>query len=65
MEAETVEVKGGKSRVIIEFFSKKAAIDALNCSAYQELNKLLWAISQILISLSLMAGNSLINVEFL
>ena len=43
MEAETVEGKGGKLGVIIEFPSKQAAIDAFNSPAYQELSKLRWA----------------------
>ena len=43
MEAETVEGKGGKLGVIIEFPSKQAAIDAFNSSEYQELSKLRWA----------------------
>jgi uncharacterized protein (DUF1330 family) len=40
MEAETVEGKGGKLGVIIEFPSKQAAIDAFNSPEYQELSKL-------------------------
>ena len=43
MEAVTVEGKGGKLGVIIEFPSKQAAIDAFNSSEYQELSKLRWA----------------------
>ena len=43
LEAETVEGKGGKLGVIIEFPSKQAAIDAFNSSKYKELNKLRWA----------------------
>ena len=43
LEAETVEGKGGKLGVIIEFLSKQAAIDAFNSSEYQELSKLRWA----------------------
>ena len=43
MEGQTVEGKGGKLAVIIEFPSKKAAIDAYNSSEYQELSKLRWA----------------------
>ena len=43
MKAETVEGKGGKLGVIIEFPSKKAAIDDFNRSEYQELRKLHWA----------------------
>jgi uncharacterized protein (DUF1330 family) len=43
MEDQTVEGKGGKSAVIIEFPSKQAAIDAYNSSEYQELSKLRWA----------------------
>ena len=43
MEAQTVEGKGGKLAVIIEFPSKQAAIDAYNSSEYQELSKLRWA----------------------
>ena len=40
MEGQTVEGKGGKLAVIIEFPSKLAAIDAYNSSEYQELSKL-------------------------
>ena len=40
MEGQTVEGTGGKLAVIIEFPSKKAAIDAYNSSEYQELSKL-------------------------
>ncbi len=43
MEAETVEGKGGKLAVIIEFPSKQAAINAYNSSEYQELSQLRWA----------------------
>ena len=43
MEGLTVEGKGGKLAVIIEFPSKQAAIDAYNSSEYQELSKLRWA----------------------
>ena len=43
MEAATVEGNGGKLAVIIEFPSKKAAIDAYKSSEYQELSKLRWA----------------------
>ena len=43
MEAQTVEGKGGKLAVIIEFPSKEAAIDAYNSPEYQELSKLRWA----------------------
>ena len=43
MEGQTVEGKGGKLAVIIEFPSKKVAIDAFNSSEYQELSKLRWA----------------------
>ena len=46
MEAQTVEGKGGKLAVIIEFPSKQAAINAFNSSAYQELSKLRWANSR-------------------
>ena len=43
MEGQTVEGKGGKLAVIIEFPTKQAAIDAYNSSEYQELSKLRWA----------------------
>ena len=43
MEGQTVEGKGGKLAVIIEFSSKQASIDAYNSSEYQELSKLRWA----------------------
>ena len=43
LEIQTVEVKGGKLSVIIEFPSKQAAIDAYKSSEYQELSKLRWA----------------------
>ena len=43
MDSQTVEWKGGKLAVIIEFPSKQASIDAYNSSAYQELSKLRWA----------------------
>ncbi len=43
MEGQTVEGKGGKLAVIIQFPSKQAAIDAYNSSEYQELSKLRWA----------------------
>ncbi len=43
IEGQTVEGNGGKLAVIIEFPSKKAAIDAFNSSEYQELSKLRWA----------------------
>ena len=43
MDSQTVEGKGGKLAVIIEFPSKEAAIDAYNRADYQELSKLRWA----------------------
>ena len=43
MESKTVEGQGGKLAVIIEFPSKKAAIDAYNSAEYQEVSKLRWA----------------------
>ena len=43
MEGQTVEGKGGKLAVIIEFPAKQTAIDAYNSSEYQELSKLRWA----------------------
>ena len=43
LESQTVEGKGGKLSVIIEFPSKQAAIDAYKSSEYQELSKLRWA----------------------
>ena len=46
MESKTVEGQGGKLAVIIEFPSKKAAIDAYDSAEYQELSKLRWANSR-------------------
>ena len=43
MESKTVEGQGGKLAVIIEFPSKKVAVDAYNSPEYQELSKLRWA----------------------
>ncbi len=43
MESNTVEGKGGKLAVIIEFPSKNAAIEAYESAEYQELSKLRWA----------------------
>ena len=43
LDGQTVEGKGGKLSVIIEFPSKQAAIDAYNSYEYQELSKLRWA----------------------
>ena len=43
LDGLTVEGKGGKLSVIIEFPSKQAAINAYNSSEYQELSKLRWA----------------------
>ena len=43
LDGQTVEGKGGKLSVIIEFPSKQDAIDAYNSSEYQELSKLRWA----------------------
>ena len=43
MDSQTVEGKGGKLAVIIEFPSKEAAIEAYNRADYQELSKLRWA----------------------
>ncbi len=43
MEDQTVEGKGGKLAVIIEFLSKQAATDSYDSSEYQELSKLRWA----------------------
>ena len=43
LDGQTVEGKGGKLAVIIDFPSKQAAIDAYNSSEYQELSKLRWA----------------------
>ena len=42
LDALTVEGKGGKLSVIIQFPSKQAAIDAYKSSEYQELSKLRW-----------------------
>ena len=46
MESQTVEGMGGKLAVIIQFPSKKVAIDAYKSSEYQELSKLRWANSK-------------------
>ena len=46
MESQTVEGKGGKLAVIIQFPSKKDAVDAYKSSEYQELSKLRWANSK-------------------
>ena len=43
MDSQTVEGKGGKLAVIIEFPSKEAARNAYNRPDYQELSKLRWA----------------------
>ena len=43
LDSQTVEGKGGKLSVIIEFPSKQAAIDAYNSAKYKELSKLRWA----------------------
>ena len=43
MDSQTVEGKGGKLAVIIEFPTKDAAIEAYNRADYQELSKLRWA----------------------
>ena len=43
LEPKTVEGKGGKLSVIIEFPSKQAAIEAYESAEYQELSKLRWA----------------------
>jgi len=43
LDSQTVEGKGGKLSVIIEFPSKQAAIDAYNSSEYKELSKLRWS----------------------
>ncbi len=43
MESKTVEGKGGKLAVIIEFPSKQAVVEAYDSEAYQELSKLRWA----------------------
>ena len=40
LDGQTVEGKGGKLSVIIEFPSKQAAFDAYNSSEYQELSNL-------------------------
>ena len=42
LDGQTIEGKGGKLSVIIEFPSKQAAIDAYKSSEYQELGKLYW-----------------------
>ena len=46
MESQTVEGMGGELAVIIQFPSKKVAIDAYKSSEYQELSKLRWANSK-------------------
>tara|TARA_B100000131_G_scaffold254163_1_gene248412 strand:- start:640 stop:936 length:297 start_codon:yes stop_codon:yes gene_type:complete len=46
MESQTVEGNCGKLAVIIQFPSKKAAINAYKSSEYQELSKLRWANSK-------------------
>ena len=43
LEAKTVEGKGGKLAVIIEFPSKEVAAEAYKRADYQELSKLRWA----------------------
>ena len=43
MDSKTVEGKGGKLAVIIEFPSKEVAIEAFYRVDYQELSKLRWA----------------------
>tara|TARA_B100000212_G_scaffold284929_1_gene225323 strand:- start:192 stop:488 length:297 start_codon:yes stop_codon:yes gene_type:complete len=43
LDGQTVEVKGGKLSVIIEFPAKQAAIDAYKSSEYQDLSKFSWA----------------------
>ncbi len=43
MDAITVEGKGGKLAVIIEFSSREAALEAYNRADYQEISKLRWA----------------------
>ena len=43
LDSQTVEGKGGKLSVIIEFPSKQAAIDAYYSDEYKELSKLRWA----------------------
>jgi len=43
MDSKTVEGKGGKLAVIIEFPSKEVASEAYNRADYQELSKLRWA----------------------
>ena len=42
LDVQTIEGKGGKLSVIIEFPSKQAAIDTYKSSEYQELSKLHW-----------------------
>jgi len=42
MESQTVEGKSGTLAVIIQFPSKKDAVDAYKSSEYQELSKLRW-----------------------
>ena len=43
LDGQTVEGRGGKLSVIIEFPSKQEAIDAYKSAEYQELSKLRWA----------------------
>ena len=50
LDSQTVEGKGGKLSVIIEFPSKQAAIDAYNSPEYKELSKLRSANSTVQIS---------------
>ena len=46
MDSQTVEGKGGTLAVIIQFPSKKDAVDAYKSSEYQELSNLRWANSK-------------------
>ena len=46
MESQTVEGNGGKLAVIIQFQSKKDAVDAYKSKEYQQLSKLRWANSK-------------------
>ena len=46
MDSQTVEGKGGTLAVIIQFRSKKDAVDAYKSSEYQELSNLRWANSK-------------------
>ncbi len=56
MESQTVEGNGGKLAVIIQFQSKKDAVDAYKSKEYQQLSKLRWANSKDT-NITIMEGN--------